>query len=240
MVVVLARILFWDRLHERIDQTTITLLLISLIIILIPIENIKSLKAGGVELELNYPQIEGVITSLNLNLSDNEKIKKYLQSISNSDAKLISGSKVLWIDDKPHNILAERRLFRALGVSVVAVSSLQQIKHVMKEDNDFDLIISDIQWRDKENPNKISYGGIEAIRFLREGLNDEAINATHVIFYTAYQEVQIEKIDKQTGFLQIENQSVHQTVLSLLQASVNTLVETRKNPIKVMSRKKAT
>ena len=240
LAIVLIRIYFWEDLEDKFDKTTLSLLLVSLILLLIPIENIKSLKAGGIELELNHPQIKGAINSLDLNVADNKKIEQYVNSISESGKKSIAGSKVLWIDDKPASIIGERRLFRALGLNITAAGSLEEIKRITREDNDFDLIISDIQWRDKENPNKVTYGGIEAVQFLRKELNDKVINSTNVIFYTAYTVSQTTTIENQTGFKQIENHSLCHTILSLLEASVIRIAECRQNPIIINSRKKAT
>ncbi len=238
--IVLVRIVFWDHLNERFDETAVTLIILSLLFLLIPIENIKSLKAGGVEIELHPPQIKGAINSLNLSITDNKKIEEYINSISSPEIKSLSGSKVLWIDDKPNSILGERRLFRAFGIEITAASSLEQIKKIVKEDNDFDLIISDIQWRDKKNPNHVHYGGIEAIKFLRNELKDKVINSTHVIFYTAYTKSQIDTINRQTNFMEIDNHSINHTILNLLKVSIEKISSSRENPIVVNSRKKPT
>ena len=53
------------------------------------------------------------------------------------------------------DITVLNKIFRALGLNITAASSLHQIKKVVNEDNDCELIISDIQWRDKENPSKV-------------------------------------------------------------------------------------
>jgi len=237
---VVVRIVFWNDINERFDETTVTLVILSLFLILIPIENIKSLKAGGVEIELNDSQVKGAINSLDLSFADNKKIKSYISSIPSHDLKSLSGSKVLWIDDKPNSILGERRLFRALGIQITAASSLEQIKRKIFDDSDFDLIISDIQWIDEENPSGVTYGGIEAIRFLRTELKDEVINSTHVIFYTAYPKSSIDLINSQTNFKEIENHSISHTILNLLETSIDKIVFSRKNPIIISSRKKPT
>jgi CheY-like chemotaxis protein len=56
---------------------------------------------------------------------------------------------VLWVDDKPHTILGERRLLRALGVTVISAKNSEEALAILEQDNDFDVLISDVQRRGK-------------------------------------------------------------------------------------------
>ena len=240
LLIVVCRIIFWEELGTSIDEVAITLLIVSLIIILVPLENIKTFKAGGVEVELSQESVKAAINSFVQNIAENKILEEYTSSLTNEVRSLLRGSKVLWIDDVPSKIVGERRLFRSLGIEVVAASTSSQVSEIINRDNDFDLIISDIQWRDEENPQSVIYGGINAVKFLRTEYVDEVLNAVHVIFYTAYKSSQMDIIDSQTGFRKLNNHSECHTILSLLQTSVNEIIEARKEPISVSSRKKAT
>ncbi|GAH82588.1 unnamed protein product, partial [marine sediment metagenome] len=54
---------------------------------------------------------------------------------------------ILWIDDHPENIIGVRRLIRNLGIEVVMVNSSELAQEKLILDNDFDMIITDVQRR---------------------------------------------------------------------------------------------
>ena len=86
-------------------------------------------------------------------------------------------------------MVAERRLLRALGVDVVTASSSNEAERTLEGDNDFDLIITDVQ---REGDNYRTTGGIDihdGVNFivrLRKDHKDPVITKLPVIFYAAY------------------------------------------------------
>ena len=48
---------------------------------------------------------------------------------------------MIWIDDKPYNILGARRMLRALNIDVTTATSSEMAQEILETDNDFDLII---------------------------------------------------------------------------------------------------
>lgn len=102
---------------------------------------------------------------------------------------VVAGAKVLWIDDRPEKIIGERRLLRALGVTVVPVISSIHAREILSADNDFDLIISDVQ-REGET-YKITGGvdiheGVNFVVWLRTLFSDPCVKEIPVLFYAAY------------------------------------------------------
>jgi hypothetical protein len=114
LVVAVVRLALHSSLATRMDAVFFGLLGAALLILLIPIERLKSLKAGGIELSLDQPQVQGAIAGLGLDRIHNEELRARLTLLQHQ-LGVIRGSRVLWIDDRPHTILGERRLLRALG-----------------------------------------------------------------------------------------------------------------------------
>src|SRR5207302_9651723 len=106
---------------------------------------------------------------------------------------IIRGSRVLWVDDNPDTILGERRVLRALGVEVTSVNSSLDAERTLQADNDFDLIISDIQRQG--DTYKITGGepiheGVNLVikfRTQRKDEGDPVVKSMPVIFYAAYE-----------------------------------------------------
>jgi len=186
IVLVIVRWVFYDIASTRLDTVALTLIISAILLYIIPWENLRTFKAGGIELTLEQSQVKSAIDSLPVE-KDKQKI---LQQLSRLDAELqsIRGAKVLWIDDKPHKLIGVRRLLRSLGVQIVSATSSQMAKDILDTDNDFDLIITDIQRYehslDKREVN-ISLDGVDFIVKLREH-QDPTIRALPVIFYAAY------------------------------------------------------
>ncbi len=127
-------------------------------------------------------------------------------SIMSDEISKNQDKRVLWIDDNPHDIIAERRLLRSLGLDIVTANNRTSVLQLLEQDGDFDMIISDIQWRKEDG--RASYGGLNMIKELREIYKDSFIGKLNVIFYTGYRKEQIEIIDEQTAFKKIKNTSI--------------------------------
>ena len=187
IILVVLRGVFYDIASTRLDTVALTLMISAILLYVIPWENLRTFKAAGFELTLEQSQVKSAIDSLHL---DKEKHRALIEHLSRLDAELqsICGAKVLWIDDLPHKLVGVRRLLRALGVQIVSATSSQMAADILERDNDFDLIITDIQ-RYEDGPNgaksSISHDGVHFIVKLREH-TDPILCAMPVVFFAAY------------------------------------------------------
>lgn len=184
-----ARLVFEDA-GGRMDETFFALLAAAALILLVPWERLTTLKAAGVELALE-PQVRGAVETLSLanpEAVDDERLLAELRRLAPEIDKA-RGSRVLWIDDRPHEIVAERRLLRALGIEVVPASSSSEALRLLERDNDFDLVVSDVQ---RAGESYKQTGGIpihEGVNFVVASLRrdaNELIRSLPVLFYAAY------------------------------------------------------
>lgn len=172
----LLRWVYFDVARERMDGIFLFFLAMAFLILIIPWENLpwqtlKSVKAGGFELTLDEPQIKGAIDSLGLKRIENERLRNRLKNLDSEIVK-INGSRILWIDDRPHNILGERRLLRAFGIEVVMTISSEDAEEILFKDDDFDIIISDVHRTGisyKLNNGVPHHEGVNFIVALRKG-----------------------------------------------------------------------
>ncbi len=178
----------WPAFESKADTVFLALVAVGLLLFLIPLQSIRSLKAGGFELLMETPHVRGAVENLNLDRIDSEKLRTKLTSLSHL-LPAVSGAKVLWIDDRPEKIIAERRLLRALGVVVVSATSSDEAREVLRVDRDFDLIVSDVQ---RLGGTHTLTGGIdihEGVNFvvwLRTQFGDPFVGNLPVLFYAAY------------------------------------------------------
>lgn len=162
--------IFYPNLPEqKLDNSILFLVLLAILIIVLPWERLTSLKAAGIEFELDKPLISKAISDLEIlkgkeNISD-EKIRKLLERLTPQIEK-IQGSRILWIDDSPNNVFGERRLLRALNIEIVMANSSETAQGYLDVDGDFDLIISDM--RRGESTKKSKDDMSEAIWFIKK------------------------------------------------------------------------
>jgi len=153
LILAIIRLVFFEYINEKMDLTFLILLLAAFIIPIFPWERIQSFKAGGIEVSLDKPQIEGAIKSVTYGKDskfniDNTELQEKLRKIINqntSKIELFKGSRILWIDDHPYNIIGERRLIRALGAEIIMANSSEIAEEKLRIDSDFDIIITDVQ-----------------------------------------------------------------------------------------------
>jgi CheY-like chemotaxis protein len=161
---------------------------VGLVLLLVPVQYLRSFKAGGFEFSLDQPHVQSAISGLDLDRFQNERIVADLTRLKD-ELIAVRGSRVLWIDDQPHTVVAARRLLRALGVDVVTASSSAEAERTLEGDNDFDLILTDIQ-RAGDNYRKTGgidiHDGVNFIVRLRKEHKDPVIAKLPVIFYAAY------------------------------------------------------
>jgi CheY-like chemotaxis protein len=141
-------------LNHRVDTTVLVLLAAAALTVLVPWDKLASLKAVGVEITLNLPQVQEAVASLDRigresgrGPVDNERVHRELARLG-PELQLIPGSRILWIDDNPLALVGLRRLFRALGVDIVIAESSSRADEILASDNDFDLVISDLMRND--------------------------------------------------------------------------------------------
>jgi CheY-like chemotaxis protein len=240
ILLALVRLAFFDTVSERMDSTFLLLLAIAVSVFIIPWQKVTTFKGWGVELILDKPQVKGALEGAGLtNLNRTplwEKLSRLESEIENAQ-----GSRVLWIDDHPHEILSERRILRALGIVVVTVPNSIRAENILEEDNDFDLIISDVQRKGELGNKATRYDGIYFIKELREKYKDSpGIKALPVIFYSAYRPDQIETIKRQVGDAFLEEIKFSGSFDTLLPDVITMLAKIRSNPVAVMPMKKPT
>jgi CheY-like chemotaxis protein len=234
------RFVFFDTISSRMDSTFLLLVGIAVVIFIIPWEKITTFKGWGVELTLDKPQVKGALEGTGLTNLKRTPLWEKLSHLE-SEIENAKGSRVLWIDDHPHEVLSERRVLRALGIDVITASSSMKAEGILEEDDDFDLIISDVQRKGRLKNQATRYGGIYFIKELREKyLDSPGIKALPVIFYSAYQPDQIEKIKRQVGETFLEEIRFCGSFDTLLPEVITILAKVRSNPVTVRPKKKAT
>jgi hypothetical protein len=147
----------------NVSDATLVLAGIAIFIVAFPWQRLAALKAGPFEFSLEPAQVKGMVDSVagaaakhveaadgdraraaGVAGSQKEKLPALLSQLD-SDIKRARGSRVLWVDDRPTRVVAERRLFRALGVETVVVSSCRDAGLLLMRDNDFDLVITSLE-----------------------------------------------------------------------------------------------
>jgi len=67
------RLMFHDTLSGRMDNVFLILIGAGIVLLVLPLNYLRSFKAGGFELALDQPQVQGAISSLNVDEDTNEK-----------------------------------------------------------------------------------------------------------------------------------------------------------------------
>ncbi|HJR07850.1 MAG TPA: response regulator [Pyrinomonadaceae bacterium] len=195
ILLAITRLMLDDKIAGRMDNTFFILIALALLLHIIPFEKIKSVKAAGIELTLELPQVKSAIDGLGLNGIRDEILRLWL-SHRKDELETIRGSRVLWVDDHPDKVIEARRLLRALGVETVTAVSSEKAEEVLKTDNDFDLIITDVSR--KGDSYKLTGGleGAEGVNFIvklrtipldpDKNMPDPVIKSMPVMFYAAY------------------------------------------------------
>ncbi len=237
----LIRLTFHASLAGRMDSIFFILIGSALLLLLIPLQYLKSFKAGGLELSLDQPQVQGAIAGLSLDRIKNKKVQEHLSRLKDQLAA-IRGSRVLWIDDHPHAVVGERRLLRALGVEVVTAISSEEAARVLEEDNDFDLIITDVQREGrtyKETGGIPIHEGVNFILHLRTKQTDPVIAKLPVVFYAAYDWERLIEFTSRARSL-YPPPEITNSEEDLIPKVVKLLAESRSTPIHGTKEKKAT
>ncbi len=225
-------------------------------------ERIKSgspVKAGPFELGASLRQPETVaaldgIETLNKAATQSKDEKEYIEirsELSRVDADdlrktladlshelaLIRGAKILWIDDRPETVLAERRLLRALGSTIVPANSSESAMTVLEVDTDFDLIITDVQRKGefyKYNAGVGIHDGVNFIVFLRSKHRDPFVQRIPVVFYAAYDKERLSEFTS-PAFAYSPEPEISNSATELIPKVVKLLAMARRLPIRMAS-----
>ena len=205
---------------------------VGVLLLLVPVRYLRSFKAGGFEFSLEQPHVQSAISGLDLNRLQNDRMVADLTRLKD-ELIAVRGSRVLWIDDHPHKVVAERRLLRALGVDVVTASSSNEAEQTLEGDNDFDLIITDVQ---RAGDNYRTTGGIDihdGVNFivrLRKDHKDPVITKLPVIFYAAYDPDRLREFTAPAR-AQYWNTETANSEQELIPQAVKLLAHSRSTPI---------
>jgi len=213
------------------DTVFFGLIMFAILVYFVPWENIKTFKAAGIELSLEQSSVKAAISGLGLDRIEDKHLKEQLSKLE-AEIQAVRGGRVLWIDDKPHKIVGERRLLRALGIQVVSAISSEMAEEILDADNDFDLIISDVQ---RLGDSHLLTGGVE----IHEGTNfvvklrkhsDPTIRAMPVVFYAAYPWDKLVEFTRPAREIQPEPE-ISNTVIDFVPKVVKQLAQSRATPI---------
>lgn len=221
------RLLFLEVAPENLDNTLVLLFVIAVLVLVVPWERLKHFKAGGVEVELEQPPVQGALAGMAS--ANQEELQKDLLRLA-PKIELAKGGRVLWLEDRPYNVVGERRFLRSLGIEIIPATPTNIVEKI-DEDNDFDLIISDIQWRNERG--EATYGGMEFIKKLRTEYSDPVISSLPVVFYTAYSPEVVSKIVQQVGIARFPKIEYSHSIRDLVAQAITLIAEYRSNPIKV-------
>jgi CheY-like chemotaxis protein len=250
VILAITRIFYYRALGQRMDLIFLSLVLAVFLLWMIPWgelwERLREFSVGGVGISLQQPNIQAAIRHLSIGEeqlkitgSSSEEVKDRLRRRLKSlegELQTVRNSRVLWIDDYPHEILGERRLLRALGVEVTPASSSERAEEILKEDNDFDLIITDTLRGDTRE-------GVDFIVKLRTEATihqrDAHIMNLPVIFYAADSWGTLVNVTHPARELPPEPE-ISISVDDLIPKVIRRLSEERRNPITVSAKKAPT
>jgi CheY-like chemotaxis protein len=237
-------ILYPNLPEQKLDNSILFLVLLVVLIIVLPWERLTSLKAAGIEFELDRPLINKAISDLEVlkgkeNIND-EKIRKLFERLV-SNIEQAKGSRILWIDDSPKNVFGERRLLRALNIETVMANSSEMAQSCLDTDGDFDLIISDMRRGESIKKGRDDMPeGVQFIKRLRETETRRSqisryshIPSLPVIFYSgkAYNEMlRLTEPIRQDGSVIILATGVEK----LFEEVIRTLSYVRSEPIQII------
>jgi hypothetical protein len=164
-----------------------------------------------------------------LGLVEDEQLKKKLEGMS-SEIEQANGGRILWIDDKPLELYTEKRFLRALGIQIIIAASSEEAEDILSKDNDFEIIITDARRAGDD------YAGANFIVKLRKA-EDPIIRSLPVIFYGIRWEWNSLLVVTRPAREVLPEAQLSDTSQTLIVKTLQTLAETRSQPIKSKSLK---
>jgi CheY-like chemotaxis protein len=267
LLLAIFRIVFFDSLERRTDKTFFLILGAALLILVLPWDRLTSFKAAGVEFTLDRPEVAAAIRSLDLDRLQDEQLKGELSKLT-TEITEAAGGRALWIDDKPHEVVALRRLLRALDVETVIARSTREADEILASDNDFDLIVSDVQRRDEGDQQtfewfrrdpaaiesdssskivakagwtfiKLHEGVNYVVRIRTEAGRDPVIASLPVLFYAAYDWSRLARFTA-VALATSPDTEISNSPLTFVPKAIRMLAGARSSPIVVGKKKKPT
>ena len=262
VIFAISRFSYYESLNTRMDLVFLSLVLAAFLLWMLPWEDLwnrlRGFSLGGFTISLEQPDVQAAIGNVSFDEEHLERIFGEIDGRTSKDARhkllqrmeslkeelqTVRESRVLWIDDNPHSILGERRLLRALGIDVTPARSSEEAEDVLEKDNDFDLIISDVQRRGTnyklvDNGVKI-HEGVNFIVKLQEEETDERIKTLPLIFYGAYPWDSLVKFTRPARALR-PGVEISNTLVNLIPKVITTIAEERENPITIPAKKAPT
>jgi len=240
VVAAIARWIFYEAVSERMDVTFLGLILAAFLIHVIPWGRLTSFKAAGVEISLQAPQVQAAISGLGLGRIQDRQLRDRLAKMGD-ELQAVRGSRVLWIDDKPHNVIGERRLLRALGIHVVMATSSEAAEATLNADNDFDLIVSDVQRLGDSHTvvgGEPIHEGVNLVVKLR-GHDDPTIRSMPVVFYAAYDWPRLVEFTRPAREM-LPEPEISNTSIDFVPKVIKRLAEVRAVPLVCSGKKRPT
>ena len=240
LLLLIIRWFYFDLANRRMDTTFILLFVAAILIFVLPWERLSSFKAGGIEVSIDKPEVKAALANLNLDRVDDEQLKEELKSLA-LEIDLVRGGRILWIDDYPHKLVSERRLLRSLGIEIISTNSSEDAENILMKDNDFDMIISDVQrvgQSYKFNNGIDIHEGVNFIVKLRQN-EDPIIQSIPVIFYAAYEWEKLVKFTRPAREQQPDAE-LSNTPKMLIVKIIRTLSYIRLHPVKKKGKKDPT
>ena len=141
-------VLFFGYMPGESTNYILYLVTLSVLVIFLPWERLNSFKGPGIEIGLSDSNIEKIIKEYNIienNKIDKNDKKKLSETFKEHKLEIEQSrnSRILWVDEKPKNVLPERRLLRALHIQTVMANTRESVNYYLNLDGDFDLIITD-------------------------------------------------------------------------------------------------
>lgn len=235
--------LFGGDFGARVDTTVVTLLGAAVLVLLVPWERLESFRGGGIEITIDRPEVKAAIEGLDFGEEGRLKNERLLERLERLRPELSRArrSRVLWIDDNPHEVLGVRRVLRSLGINIVTATSSERAEEILEADNDFDLVISDVQRIGESylyNDGRKVHEGVNFICKLRDH-EDPNIRSVQVLFYAAYDWPRLVKFTRPARELQPEA-AIANEAEDLITKAIRILAEVRADPIEYKVEKPTT
>lgn len=238
----IAKLVFHESIGPNIDVVFMSMIAIAFLILIVPFDYLKTLKAGPIEISIETPEAKAALDGLGLERIEGDRLRIDLKEMQ-SEIEVARGGRVLWIDDKPHNVLGARRLLRALGIDVTTATSSEMASELLEVDNDFDLIVTDVQRRGTYFAEV--EGGLkdlDGVNFVVAGLRrhaDPNIQKIPVIFYAAFGWDSLVKYTRPAREL-LPEPEIANSLDRFVPLAIKRLAQQRSTPIKFEVKKKPT
>ncbi len=187
---------------------------------------------------LSTPQVQGALKALESHEVTSEPLRRVMAELED-ELQVFRGSRILWIDDMPGDIVDVRRLFRALGADVVPATSSSMAWNIVQGDRDFDVIITDIRRQHTGSDGQHVAGLAEGVDFIVKLRGDRAmdpVGQVPVLFYSGHASGHLAALTQPAARTHPEPETCRE-VDELIRKVVRCLAQARERPIACPVRK---